>query len=83
VKAVLDEEHGVMYVYFDDPGGRDENSIKETVADYWPGVNLDVGHDGRPIGLEFPSVERISEEEGFATPPTGGPGPSWEGSRPE
>lgn len=71
MKAVLDEEYGVMYVYFDEPKNRDRNSIKETVTDYWPGVNLDIGQDGEAIGLEFKRVERISHEEGFATPPQG------------
>ena len=58
-----DGEANALYVYFDHPDAHKDASVETTVVDRWPGVNLDYGFDGEPIGLEFLNITPRAEEE--------------------
>jgi uncharacterized protein YuzE len=63
MRFTWDEEYEIMYIYFDHPDAGKPGSAKEALVDYWPGINVDIGHDGKPLGIEVMSAKRVSFAE--------------------
>lgn len=60
----FDEEARALYVYLSHPDANRDGSVKKTLVDYWPNVNVDIGWDDNPIGLEFLEVSERRLEDG-------------------